>query len=94
MIDLKTYIDSENLRYKIQTWVGTDNKEADELFKFVSVCKEKHCIDKNIFDDYYANFKDSKQFVDFMNDNVDRNEDNIPDYKDAFMNIMKGYIGV
>lgn len=94
MLDLSSYIDNDIIRYKVQTWIGNSEKEADDLSRFALLCKEKHCIDNDAFNDYYNKFSDVENFVNFVNDNVDRDSTMIPDYKDAFMNILKGYIGV
>lgn len=94
MLDLQTYIDNDIVRYKVQAWMSNSNVEEDELSRFASLCKEKHCIDNDAFNKYYNNFSNVENFVNFVNDNVDKDSTMIPDYKDAFMNIMKGYIGV
>lgn len=94
MIDLKNYIDNDLIKYKVQTWINSNNKESSNLSEFATLCKEKHCIDKEAFDDYYNKFQDVENFVNFCNDNVTRDSTVIPDYKDAFYNIMRGYIDV
>lgn len=94
MLDLQTYIDNDIIKYKVQTWMNNSNTEANNLSRFASLCKEKHCIDNDAFNDYYNKFSDVENFVNFVNDNVDKDSTMIPDYKDAFKNIMKGYIGV
>ena len=51
MLDLQTYIDNDIIKYKVQTWMNNSNTEANNLSRFASLCKEKHCIDNDAFKD-------------------------------------------
>ena len=62
--------------------------------KFHKVLEEKGYTNISQFSVTKSDVHQSKYFVNFVNDNVDKDSTMIPDYKDAFMNIMKVIIHI
>lgn len=96
MKDLSKYIkesvDVENIKFKVSSWFRNNEIGRADFEDFCKKCTEQHRIDLESLDNYYNSFNNKKEFVDFINDDV--NDTETIDYKDAFMNIIKQYSGV
>ena len=97
MKDLKEFIlesiDINNLNFKIKSWYGLDNSNYLAFTGFCNKCKEDHKINDESFNIFYNKFKDSKNFVDFINDNTDPSMVET-DYKNSMYNIIRAVSGV
>lgn len=91
-------IDTENLRYKIQTWYADDVEGKESFNNYINKCKEEHRVNPESFSSYYDEFESLnktgvKAFVDFVNDNVGDGSMEY-DYRDSFFNIIRAVAGV
>lgn len=90
---LEGQIDVENLSYKIDSWFQKDTQTKEKWNSFIEKCTSNHKVDDDELDNFYSSFSSSKQFVDYINDNVNYN-DNEVNYKDQFMNIVRLTAGI
>lgn len=96
MKSLSNYIleqlDIENINVKVGSWFRSDEASRKKFDDFVINCKANHKIASDELDEYYSTFTNSKEFVDFINDDIDGI--NTSDYKDSFINIIRQYAGI
>lgn len=81
------HLDVENIKAKVGSWFRSDEAGRKKFDDFVINCRSNHKIDTSELDDYYSAFTNSKEFVDFVNDDI--NGTNTADYRDSFMNIIR-----
>lgn len=86
---IKENIDIDNIIYKVDSWFQSDENGLSAFNSFCSKCREQHRVDDNELETFYNSFNRSKEFVDYINDNIDDGE---VDYKDAFCNIVKSFL--
>lgn len=86
---IKESIDIDNMRYKVDSWFQSDSNGLSNFDSFCSKCREQHRVDNDELETFYNSFNRSKEFVDYINDNIEGDE---VDYKDAFCNIVKSFL--
>ena len=91
MKSLSNYIleqlDVENIKVKVGSWFRSDEAGRKKFDDFVINCKTNHKIAPEELDEYYSTFTNCREFVDFVNDDI--NGTNQTDYRDSFMNIIR-----
>lgn len=90
---LEGQIDEKNLQFKIDSWFQRDKQSKEKWNNFIEKCTSNHQINNEELDNFYDSFSSSKQFVDYINDNVSYN-DNEVNYKDQFINIIRLTAGI
>lgn len=90
---LEGQIDEKNLQFKIDSWFQRDKQSKEKWNNFIEKCTSNHQINNEDLNNFYDSFSSSKQFVDYINDNVGYN-DNEVNYKDQFLNIIRLTAGI
>lgn len=90
---LEGQVDTENIQFKIDSWFSKDEQSREKWNSFIKKCTNNHKIDETELENYYNDFSSSKQFVDYIKDNVGYYDNEI-NYKDQFIQIVRLTAGV
>lgn len=85
-------LDTDNINYKLRSWFRDDTTGYTQFVSFVDSCKKAHRVDIETARIYYSSFNKVKEFVDFINDDIEHTE--TEDYVDTFINIVRMLSGV
>lgn len=91
---IKENLDLENFEYKFDVWFQKDKKHLDNIIDFFKECHLRKIVTKEDVENFLGNnpgFK-LKEFVDFMDENVKKDDSINVDYVYLFTKIIETFI--